>query len=391
MSDSKKNNEKASVECAPDGPYLVKNLEGFKDIKNRDINTKPVMALCRCGKSEEKPFCDGTHTKVGFKDNKETDGEWDKRVDYTGKKIVIHDNRGICSHAGFCTSNLPSVFLMGVEPWIDPDQEDPQKIIETIKKCPSGALSYSINNKENRDQERASAIKMSRNGPYCLEGSVELKNINKGVEASDEHFALCRCGGSKNKPFCDGTHWHISFRDDSLVRIAMPGDLKEGLTPVTLDGIDLVIIKQDETISVFSGKCLHQGAMLADGYVDGKYLTCGLHGWRYEIKTGELEGDPGQCLKKLTVTIEEWDILIDRNELNELKLGNQEQSQPLNIKEEPYIEHIHALAKNGLKESHGPIAAMGVLRKDLPNWDDLQILTAQLIRFPLNNSRHQVL
>jgi CDGSH-type Zn-finger protein len=202
------------IECKENGPYLVKGLDDLKNSKGEAIATQPVIALCRCGGSANKPFCDGTHKNNGFNSERLTDRTPDRRDSYVGKRITIHDNRGICSHAGACTDGLADVWRMKKEPWIDPDAADVQAIIETIKQCPSGALSYTIDNVEHRDQARDPAILVSKNGPYRMTGAVELKDAPWGEGASREHYTLCRCGGSKNKPFCDGTHWHIKFKDD---------------------------------------------------------------------------------------------------------------------------------------------------------------------------------
>lgn len=135
------------------------------------------------------------------------------RKSYSGQHITIHDNRGICSHAGYCTDNLKSAFKLGEDPWIDTDGAITQEIIDTIKQCPSGALSYSIDNIEYRDQDRPPMVTVTKNGPYAVTGVVELLDQKMGDGASSEHYALCRCGASKNKPFCDGSHWHIGFED----------------------------------------------------------------------------------------------------------------------------------------------------------------------------------
>jgi CDGSH-type Zn-finger protein len=205
--------KKPSIIPAADGPYLVKNLKQFSSQKG-PIETKETMALCRCGGSENKPFCDGTHQKFGFSSSKLEGTPEDKRETYPGKKITIHDNRGICSHAGHCTDGLSSVFKMKEEPWIDPDAASVDEIVATIKRCPSGALSYSIDETEYRDREGPAGIFISKNGPYIVTGGSELQDTDLGQGASEEHYALCRCGGSKNKPFCDGTHWYNEFSDE---------------------------------------------------------------------------------------------------------------------------------------------------------------------------------
>jgi CDGSH-type Zn-finger protein len=212
--DSTKPDSKPTIECAPNGPYIVGKLENLQNSKGETIPTKPVIALCRCGASAKKPFCDGTHSKIGFSGAKLSAGGKDVRKDYVGTKVTIHDNRSICSHAGFCTEGLNSVFRLKAEPWIDPNAAPVEQIIETVKKCPSGALSYSIAGVEHRDQDREPMITVSKDGPYCITGGIALTGEPRGAGASEEHYTLCRCGGSKNKPFCDGSHWYIKFKDE---------------------------------------------------------------------------------------------------------------------------------------------------------------------------------
>ena len=202
-----------SITPMPDGPYMVKDLKGFAN-RNGPIETKPTMALCRCGGSANKPFCDGTHAKIGFSSAKLEGRVEDKRDDYRGARITIHDNRGICAHAGRCTDGIAAVFRLKQEPWIDPDAATRDEIIATVRQCPSGALSYSVEGVEHRDREGEPAFFVSPNGPYVVTGAPDLLETTRGDRASTEHFTLCRCGGSKNKPFCDGTHWHKKFTDE---------------------------------------------------------------------------------------------------------------------------------------------------------------------------------
>jgi CDGSH-type Zn-finger protein len=112
---------KPSIVPRSNGPYVVKDLRDLRNSKGEPIKTEREMYLCRCGGSGNKPFCDGTHLKIGLRDNKSEDRVPDRLDGYAGKELTIHDNRGVCSHAGYCTNNLPSVFKIGSERWIDPD------------------------------------------------------------------------------------------------------------------------------------------------------------------------------------------------------------------------------------------------------------------------------
>jgi len=225
-------NIKPKILPLPNGPYYLINdmepkvVENLKNFKGEPLSTTVGIALCRCGKSNRKPFCDGTHSIIGFSSQNVNLNENDtnkltiknKRRDYVGKEITIHDNRKICSHAKECVNNLPSVFKLGSKPWIDSDGSKMQDIINTVRKCPSGALSYSIDGIEYRDpkEQRDPILTVLKNGPYYITGGIDLigENIEFGEGASKEHYTLCRCGASDNKPFCDGTHRTINFKDE---------------------------------------------------------------------------------------------------------------------------------------------------------------------------------
>lgn len=205
---------KPSITVNKDGPYMVKDLRKFENSKGDEIDKKPVMVLCRCGQSSNKPFCDGTHSQVGFSGEKSQDRQPDRNDSYQGKEITVHDNRGVCSHRGHCTDNLPQVFRMRTEPWIAPDAEKSEEVARVIEMCPSGALSYTKDGVLHKDLDRPPRIIVSKDGPYDVEGEIAFDDPEGNTPESEEHYTLCRCGGSRNKPFCDGTHWHIGFKDD---------------------------------------------------------------------------------------------------------------------------------------------------------------------------------
>ena len=201
----------ARISGNPNGPL---SLEGEAELRRPSGPnlSKQKVALCRCGGSKNKPFCDGTHAKIGFSDRNLSDPKKDQRVRYAGRKITIFDNRALCAHAGYCTDGLKEVFRYGEAPWIAPDAAAVEKVIETIRKCPSGALSYALDGVEAEAPTRPPKVTVMDHGPYAVSGGVELA-AKMGQGASAEHYTLCRCGHSKNKPFCDGTHWDVSFRD----------------------------------------------------------------------------------------------------------------------------------------------------------------------------------
>ncbi len=207
--------KKPAISPAPNGPYLVTGLEDLLDSKGQRISTKASFALCRCGGSSNKPFCDGTHATIGFSSEKRPERTPDNLESYPGEEGAVHDNRGICAHAGHCTNGLPEVFRLRKEPWIDPDGAEPEEIAKTVEHCPSGALGYSIGGRTYGDQERPPSVLVTKNGPYAVTGGVPLSEVEWAEGASREHYTLCRCGASKNKPFCDGSHWDIDFDDGS--------------------------------------------------------------------------------------------------------------------------------------------------------------------------------
>lgn len=158
---------------------------------------------------------------------------------------------------------------------------------------------------------------------------------------------------------------------------------------------DLVIVKYDEKVSVLYGRCLHRGALMADGYVDGDNLICGLHNWDYRMDTGVSEYNNAEVLHKFDVLIESDDVLIDEEEVTEFEKSNPpafQRGQYLGVyadthpqDNEPYTNYIKELAQNGLKNigHHGFTESMGVERGELPQWKDIQFLPAQMHRKPL--------
>jgi len=159
--------------------------------------------------------------------------------------------------------------------------------------------------------------------------------------------------------------------------------------------VDLVVIRYDDEVSVLYGRCLHRGALLADGSIKGQNLICGVHSWDFKYETGVSEYDNDERLHKFSAWVEDNQVLVDETEIFEWEKEN---PQPYNRDEylglyadtqgtevEPHTGFIQELAKNGLSKlgHHGRVGAMGVPRQELPKWEDIQFVTAQLATMPL--------
>ena len=201
-----------SIAPSENGPLLVGGLERLQWSDGVAVATRPTLALCRCGTSKNKPFCDGSHNGIGFSSAVSPDRTPDGATAYPGAQITVLFNRLVCSASEKCAKTLPEVFRKGEKPWIVPDRADMQRIIEVVQQCPSGALRYAVSGRIGSHPQRAPAIRIARDGPYEVEGGVELSAVAWCEGASQKRFALCRCGQSKNKPFCDGSHHAAGFR-----------------------------------------------------------------------------------------------------------------------------------------------------------------------------------
>ena len=196
------------------GPYMVEEGTPIYDHKGNPISASDTYFMCRCGGSKSKPFCDGTHQSNNFNGQEfaSRDTAAERRETYVGDGVTIHDDRSRCAHAGRCTDNLASVFKLGVEPWIVPSGASAADIINVIKTCPSGALSYTTTaDGDAQEEEQTSRVTVSPNAPYATRG-VQVVAGDGALYDQRERQTLCRCGGSRNKPFCDGTHWYIGFK-----------------------------------------------------------------------------------------------------------------------------------------------------------------------------------
>lgn len=178
--------------------------------------------------------------------------------------------------------------------------------------------------------------------------------------------------------------------------IAKWSDLEDRVpTHALVANVDLVIVRYDDEVSVLYGRCLHRGALMSDGHVDGENLICGLHNWDYRYDTGVSSYDNKEALHKFTAWVKSGQVWVDAEEIaawhdanpqpfdRDAYLGDYQDTHGDDA--EPYNRLIQGYAADGLEKTghHGVVDAMGVPRHELPDWDDIQLLTAQLRKPPM--------
>jgi len=168
--------------------------------------------LCRCGNSSTKPFCDDTH-EDGFDGTEVADrGPRAARAStWPGVGVVMTDDYSLCTQAGYCGDRFTRVWEM-----ID-ETEDPsvrERLQRMVSLCPSGRLAYAAA-QGGPDVEPAFEphVALCRDGPILVRGGIEVESEDGEPYEVRNRVALCRCGRSRNKPFCDGTHKRVGFRE----------------------------------------------------------------------------------------------------------------------------------------------------------------------------------
>jgi CDGSH-type Zn-finger protein len=218
--------ESRFIEVRPDGPYLVRggvplvrkapivseHGEPLAWRKEAGLEGGETYALCRCGQSASKPFCDGSHARVGFDgtETAPTSPTADRSAVYPGTNLEMRDDRSLCIHAGFCTNRATDAWKMVEQ---TADSRVRAELMAMIDRCPSGARRYALGAGE-RDVEPdlPAQIALVPDGPLWVTGSVEVRRADARPLERRNRVALCRCGASGNKPLCDGSHAKVGFR-----------------------------------------------------------------------------------------------------------------------------------------------------------------------------------
>lgn len=134
--------------------------------------------------------------------------------DYLGREVIVNFDGSRCIHAAECVGGLPEVFDPDARPWIDPDKATAQDIARVVARCPTGALTVRRLDGEALEQpDPRNTVGIRADGPLHLRGRVTVTRGDGAPIAEYMRVALCRCGASANRPFCDGSHSRIAFAD----------------------------------------------------------------------------------------------------------------------------------------------------------------------------------
>lgn len=215
------------IRIRPDGPYIVEgevplrvkrrlfseNREALTWKTGETIRERGPYALCRCGRSDAKPFCDGSHarakafvgTEVADTAPRET-----REKEYPGPALSVYHDRTICAFSTFCENKVTDVWDMAEKTG---DSVVRAQVISMIEKCPSGALTYKLHPEEEMiEPDLPRQISVTDNGPLWVSGGITVEGADGKQYEVRNRMTLCRCGHSKNKPFCDGQHIDAKFQ-----------------------------------------------------------------------------------------------------------------------------------------------------------------------------------
>lgn len=215
--------DRTHIEVLAHGPYEVtgnlplrpKDIVHSRDNEpiawrtSAEIEVDGTYYLCRCGQSSNKPYCDGSHAFELFNGTETaTTGAGPEDEIHEGTDITVHKYAERCVHSGFCANAATNWFEMVAR---TDDTSVCTQLISMIEHCPSGALAYEIDG-EIIEPDLTKAVAPVPDGPLYVSGGVEILRADRETVPTSNRVTLCRCGGSSNKPLCDGTHVEIGFR-----------------------------------------------------------------------------------------------------------------------------------------------------------------------------------
>jgi CDGSH-type Zn-finger protein/uncharacterized Fe-S cluster protein YjdI len=180
--------------------------------------------------------------------------------DFPGNDIDVHWDERLCIHIGECGNAANELFVGGRDPWCVPDVVDRAEVRDVCERCPSGALTYTDKSGEPERPSAENTVSVAYNGPLFLTGDLTIEGAPEDMPGVRFRAALCRCGASKNKPFCDNSHEAAGFRDYGAVGEHGPGLTSSG-GPLKVKAIPNgpLQLEGNLTLKAASGRTAWQG------------------------------------------------------------------------------------------------------------------------------------
>ncbi|MBK1721997.1 CDGSH iron-sulfur domain-containing protein [Thiocystis violacea] len=183
---------------------------------------------------------------------------------FEGQEIDVSWDERLCIHIGECGKAAGNLFVGSREPWCMPDEVDKAQVREIVERCPSGALSYHDKAGTPEAPLPRNEVMVVYNGPYYLSGDLEIEGVADDMPGLRHRAALCRCGASKNKPFCDNSHAQARFEDPGAVGEQGPGlTAEDGALSVRAMPDGPLKLQGNLTIKSGSGRTAWQGTATA--------------------------------------------------------------------------------------------------------------------------------
>lgn len=208
------------------------------------------------------------------------------KSNFSGSQINVEWDGRLCIHIAECGRAKGELFVAGRQPWCEPDLMEVEEVAEIVERCPAGAITYNAKDPLIKEKPAAeNTIAISNNGPLFVSGDIKIENTADDMEGVSFRTALCRCGHSKNKPFCDNAHEKAKFQDYGAV-----GDTGEGLSShggkFNIKPLDdgPLLCSGNITLKSASGRTAWEGKQVAlcrcgvsenKPFCDGKHVAAG--------------------------------------------------------------------------------------------------------------------
>ena len=242
---------------------------------------------------------------------------------YTAPGVTVFYDRGRCLHFAECVRGLPQVFDVAKRPWIQPQRASADEVAEVVRRCPSGALHYRLEEGPPEQPEQPTGVEFVANGPINVRGELSIEV--PGGRMREVRASLCRCGRTQNEPFCDNVCSRTGWRSEprardrerlremtEFVALGRAEDLEEGgMRAFDVQGTTIAVANVAGAFHAFDDTCTHRQCSLAEGDLEGSTVICPCHGSEFDVESGEvLRGPAREPVETYEVRVEDGNLEV---------------------------------------------------------------------------------